>query len=121
MKKIGDILKNPTAIAVVITHWVVVAISLSLEETQFFRNSYTFGLREPTIFNWLLYVNTPSLLIVEFVVHPFLSLFERNLLSESLGILILVCFVSFQWMLIGYFAAYLAKIFKPRIIKLSLK
>jgi len=85
-----------------------------------FRNSYTFGLPEPRLFNWLLYLNTPSGFIIESIVHPVLSLFERNLLTESLGILILMGSITFQWILIGCLINLLYIKFTPEGIKFSL-
>ncbi len=120
MKILRNIFTNPFAIATVLVHWLVVSFSLLFEETQVFRNSYTFGLPEPQLFNWLLYLNTPSGLFIEFIVHPILSLFGRNLLTESLGILILICCVTFQWLLFGYLINLLCIKFKPEEIKFSL-
>jgi hypothetical protein len=37
------------------------------------------------LFYWLLYLNIPSLFIVEFIVVPVLLLLGRNLLAEILG------------------------------------
>lgn len=112
MKILRNICVSSTAIAMAFVHWIAVTFSLLFEETQFFSKSYTFGLPEPTLFNWLLYLNTPSGFIIDFIVHPVLSLFGRNLLTESLGILILICCISFQWLLIGYL---LEKIFQKRM------
>jgi len=112
MKILRNIITNPVAIAVAVVHWIVVTFSLLFEETQFFSNHIIFGLPEPRLFHWLLYLNTPSGFIIEFIVHPVLSSFGRNLLTESLGILILICCISFQWLLIGYL---LEKIFQKRM------
>ncbi len=95
-------LLSPIGIAITVMHWIMVAFSLSFEETHMFSKSVTFdGYIEPTLFPWLLYLNTPSLLAIEFIVHPVLSVFGRNLFTESLGLLILICFISFQWLIIS--------------------
>ena len=121
MKILRNIYVNPIAIAVAVVHWIVVAFSLAFENTQFLSKSYTFDLPEPVIFKWLFYLNIPSFFLVEFAIHPILSLLERNLLSESLGIVILVCCITFQWMFMGYCAACLIKFFKSEYVKLSFK
>ena len=114
-------LLSPIGIAIAVMHWIVVAYSLSFEETHMFSKSVTFDdYTEPTLFPWLLYLNTPSLLTIEFIVHPVLSVFGRNLLTESLGLLILICFITFQWLIICYAANSIYNLFKPKKLKFSL-
>ncbi len=116
-------LLSPIAIAIAVMHWIVVAFSLSFEETHIFSKSesITFdGYPKPTLFPWLLYLNTPSSLIIEFIVHPVLSLFGRNLLTESLEFFILICFITFQWLFVGYSASSIYNLFKPKEPKFSL-
>ncbi len=114
-------LLSPISIAITVMHWIVVAFSLSFEETHMFSKSVTFdGYIEPTLFPWLLYLNTPSLLAIEFFVHPAVSIFGKNLLTEGLGFLILICFISFQWLIIGYAANSIYNLFKQKEIKFSL-
>ena len=120
MKVLQNVITNPVAIAVAVVHWIVVTFSLLFEETQFFTSSYTFGHPEPGLFHWLLYLNTPSGFIIESIVHPILSSFGRNLLTESLGILILVFCITFQWLLMGYLLHLLYVNFKPEDVKFSL-
>ena len=120
VKFLRNIFTNPIAIAVALVHWILVAVSLLFENTQFFSKSYTFGLPEPALFNWLLYLNTPSHFIIELIVVPVFSLFERTLLLESLGFLILICCISFQWMLIGYLLHLFIRLFHSKEVKISL-
>jgi len=120
LKKFLKDLLSPIGIAITIMHHIVVAFSLSFENTQIFSNSYTFGLPEPTLYPWLIYLNIPSLFIIEFIVHPVLSLFGRNLLTESLGVLILICIVTFQWFLVGYAVTEIYNFIKPKESNLSL-
>ena len=117
MKKLRKIFMNPTAIAFSIVHWVVVVFSLSFENTQFFSDSITFDLAEPRVFNWLIYLNTPALFIMEFVVVPVLLLWEKNLLTTILGYLISVFLITCYWLLIGYLVSGLIKFFKSKDIK----
>jgi hypothetical protein len=65
-------------------------------------------------------LNTPSLLTIEFIVHPVLSIFGRNLFTENLGLLILICFITFQWLVIGYAANSIYNLFRPKELKFSL-
>ncbi len=65
-------------------------------------------------------MNTPSLLTIEFIVHPVLSIFGRNLFTENLGLLILICFITFQWLVIGYAANSIYNLFRPKELKFSL-
>jgi hypothetical protein len=72
-------LLSQIGIAITVMHWIIVAYSLSFEETHLFSTSITFdGFSEPTLFPWLLYLNTPSLLAIEFIVHPVLSVIGRK-------------------------------------------
>jgi len=120
MKILRNIITNPIGIAVAIVHWIVVIFFLLFEETRFISSTISFGHTEPRLFHWLLYLNTPAGLSIEYIVHPILSLFGRNLLTESLGILILICCVTFQWMLFGYLINLLYAESKPEDIKFSL-
>jgi len=113
-------LLNPIGIAITIMHWIVVSFCLLFEDTQIFSETVTFGRHEPTLFSWLVYLNTPSSLIIEFIAHPVLSLFGRSLLTESLGFLILICLISFQWLFVGYVVNSIYNQFKPKELKFSL-
>jgi len=114
-------LVSPIGIAITVVHWIVVAFSLSFEETHMFSKSVTFdGYTEPVVFPWLLYLNTPSGLAIEFIVVPILSVFGKNLLTESVGFLILICFITFQWLIIGYAVNLICNLLKPKEIFISL-
>ncbi|MCU1290395.1 MAG: hypothetical protein JWN60_2624 [Acidobacteria bacterium] len=72
------------------------------------------------LFYWLLYLNIPSLFIVEFIVVPVLLLLGRNLLAEILGYLVLIFCITFQWMFIGYLLKLFFDKFKTEDLKISL-
>ncbi|GEM_PF-3073381 len=135
MKTLKKIFPNPIVITVVIVHWLAFIFSLFYERYFIFRVVYSPKLfyerqlfffdevysPEPILFNWLLYLNTPAIFIVEFIIHPVLSLIGKNLLTEILGSLSFVIFSSLQWLFIGHLIARVVEIYKPKEVKLMLK
>lgn len=121
MKKLKEILTNSIAIALAITHWIIVISSLAFEETQFFSKSISFHSHEPPIWGWLIFLNSPSLFILEFIFVPVLSVFERTLLIKVIGYSISVFCITFQWLFIGYCISGLIEFLKPKEVKSFLK
>lgn len=124
---------NPIVIAIVVVHCLAFIFSLVYEKQIIFRDvisSKSFYERtlfysgystEPILFNWLLYLNTPAILIIEFIIHPILSLIGKNLLTEILGVLSFIIFSGLQWLFIGHLIARVVEIYQPKEVKLMLK
>ena len=133
MNRVKKIFPNPIVIAIMVVHWLVFIFSLFYErhlifrhvispkmfyERQLFYSNYS---PEPVLFNWLLYLNAPAIFMVEFIIHPVLSLIGKNPLTEILGSLSFVFFSSLQWLFIGHLIARVVEIYKPKEVKLMLK
>jgi hypothetical protein len=131
MNTLKKIFPNPIVIAIMVVHWLVFIFSLFYERHFIFRVVYSpklfyerqlfFSFPEPILLNWLLYLNAPAVFIVEFIIHPVLSLIGKNLLTEVLGALSFAVFSSLQWLFIGHLIARVVEIYKPKEVKLMLK
>ncbi|HEY0459161.1 MAG TPA: hypothetical protein VGC97_08385 [Pyrinomonadaceae bacterium] len=118
MKTLKKIFPNSIVIAIMIVHWFVFIFSLFYERHLFYSDVYS---PDQILFNWLLYLNTPAIFIVEFINHPVLSLIGRNPLTEILGSVSFAFFSSLQWLFIGHLIARVVEIYKPKEVKLMLK
>ncbi len=134
METLKIIFPNPIVITITFVHWLIFIFSLFYERHFIFRQVYSPKLfyerqlfysdvfsPEPILFNWLLYLNTPAIFIIEFIIHPVLSLIGKNLLTEILGLLSFVIFSGLQWLFIGHLIARVVEIYQPKEVKLSLE
>ena len=121
METLKKIFANPIAVAVVTAHWLVFIFAMFLERHLIFSDAFTPHHSEPILFNFMLYLNTPSALIMEAVIHPVLSLFGKNLLTVSLDTLLFLSFISLQWFGLSHLTIAVVEIYKPKEVKLSLK
>src|SRR3954464_416912 len=108
MKILKKIFPNPIVITIVVVHWLVFIFSLIYEKHFIFRVVYSpklfyerqlfYSVYSPDsiLFNWLLYLNTPAISIIEFIIHPVLLFLGKNLLTEFLGAVSFVIFSSLQ-------------------------
>lgn len=134
MNTLKKIFPNPIVISIMVVHWLVFIFSLFYERHFIFRVVYSPKLfyerhlfysdvysHEPTLLNWLLYLNTPAISIFEFTIHPVLLFWGKNLLTEVLGAVSFVIFSSLQWLFISHLMARVVEIYKPKEVKLMLK
>lgn len=123
MEKLKKIFTNPIAIAIVIMHWFVFFLAIFLERDLIFSETITFHGPEPVIYNFMLFLNSPAVWIMEFLITPVLSFFEieKNLFSGSFVYLIFVAVGSLQWLCLGHLISAVVEIYKPKEVKLSLK
>jgi hypothetical protein len=121
MKAMQKIFTDPIAAAIVAVHWLLFVFALFYEKNLIFSEAITFHGPEPVIYNFLLFLNVPAISVMEFAVLPFLSFFERNLLTKGFEILIFVVLSSLQWFCLGHLTGRVVEIYKPKEVKLSLK
>jgi hypothetical protein len=130
---VKKIFPNPIVIAIVAVHWLVFIFSMVYERNLIFRQVYSVKLfyerqlffsnygPEPILFDWLLYLNSPAISIIEFIIHPSLLYWGRNFVTEILGLLSFFILSALQWLFIGHLAARVVEIYKPKEVKLLLK
>ena len=121
IQPLKKIFANRIAIAVVIAHWLLFIFAMIFERDLIFSDAFTPHYSEPMLFNFMLYLNKPAVLIMEFVIHPVFSLLGKNLLTVSLDVLLFLIFSSLQWFGLGHLIIAVVEIYKPKEVKLSLK
>ena len=122
MEKTRKIFVSPIAIALAVAHLFLFVFSLFYEKPQqIFSNYYSTHAPEPVLFNWLLYINMPSIWILEIFVQPVLDLFGKNLLTLCLSIFIFVILSGLQWFLVGFLVSMIVELFRRKEVKSTLR
>ena len=121
MKTLKKIFTNPIAVAVVTAHWLVFIFAMFFERRLIFTDAFVPHNPEPVLFNFMLYLNTPSALIMQSVIYPVLSLFGKNFITISFDVLLFLIFSSLQWFGLTHLMIAVVEIYKPKEVKLSLK
>jgi hypothetical protein len=107
------IFTNPIAIAIASLHWLIVIFALRGET---YSNPSIGEFNQSLLVMILIFLNLPALLMTTFSAKLFLIFGEITYLWTFLSII----FVSLQWLLIGYFTAYILGEVKPTKFNLSL-
>jgi hypothetical protein len=121
MQTLKKIFMNPVAVAVVTAHWLVFIFAMFYERNLIFTEAITMHGPEPVFFNFMLYLNTPSALLMQSVIYPVLSLFGKNFITISFDVLMFLIFSSLQWFGLTHLMIAVVEIYKPKEVKLSLK
>ena len=121
MQRLKKIFTNPVAVAVVAAHWLVFIFAMFFERHLIFSNAFSPHGPEPVLFNFMLYLNTPSALIMESVIYPVLTSFGKNFITVSFDVLLFLVFSSLQWFGLSHLMIAVVEIYKPKEVKLSLK
>lgn len=121
MQRLKKIFANPVAVTIVTAHWLVFILAMLFERHLIFRESISMHVLEPVFFDFMLYLNTPSALIMESVIYPVLSLFGKNFITVSFDVLLFLIFSSLQWFGLSHLLISVVEIYQPKEVKLSLK
>ena len=121
METLKKIFENPIPVALVIVHWLVFIFAMLLERHLIFGDVFTPHNPEPVFFNFMLYLNTPAVLMMESVIYPVLSLFGKNFITVGFDTLFFLSFSSLQWFGLSHLTIAVVEIYKPKEVKLSLK
>jgi hypothetical protein len=109
------IFTNPIAIAIAIAsvHWLIIIFAMHGET---YSNPSIGELNQSLLVMILIVLNIPALLMTTFFAKLFLIFGEITYLWTFLSII----FITLQWLLIGYFIAFMSGEVKPTKFNLSL-
>ena len=116
MKAFKKLFTNSIAIAVAVTHWLILSFAILGEEhSQPFHFTY-----EPLLTQWLFLLNAPALILASLGSLPFILIFGDNTLIVYFSFFLGFAFISLQWLIIGCSASYIIDSSKQKELNLSL-
>jgi hypothetical protein len=110
------IFTNPIAIAVAVVHWLVVLFAIYGEHE---RSSLIGEFNQSLLVMFLIVINLPAILLATFF-NNLLTFVGIGTFNSNIGDFFAIIFVSLQWLLIGYFIAFMVGEVKPTKFNLSL-
>ena len=103
MKRLREIITNPVGIAIAVVHWIFWTVIVFSSGIPIFQIRKMFRWLDSPSYDLLISSNFFPLLIVNYLLIPFLSTTQNRLFVESLILLTFFIMSNFQWLLIGYF------------------
>ena len=110
------IFTNPIAIAIALVHWLVVIFAIYGDHE---RSNLIGEFNQSLLVMTLVFVNLPAITVINFL-DNLLDIVGLNTFNTVIEGFFAIIFVTFQWLLIGYFAAFMLGEIKPTKFNLSL-
>jgi uncharacterized membrane protein len=116
MKVMRKIFTNPIAIAIASVHWLVVLFAVYSEHE---RSSLIGEFNQSLLVMILIFLNLLAITVTTFL-DNLLTFVGIGTFNSNIGDFFAIIFVLLQWILIGYFIAFMLGEVKPTKLNLSL-